>query len=44
MRHFLYPDEYLPSAYQIDYEGLYQKGFRGLIYDIDNTLDRKSVV
>ncbi len=38
MRHFLYPDEYLPSAYQIDYEGLYQKGFRGLIYDIDNTL------
>ena len=29
MRHFLYPDEYLPSAYQIDYEGLYQKGFRG---------------
>ena len=38
MRHFLYPDEYLPSAYQIDYEGLYQTGFRGLIYDIDNTL------
>ena len=38
MRHFLYPDEYLPSAYQIDYEGLYQKGFRGLIYDSDNTL------
>ena len=30
MRHFLYPDEYLPSAYK--------KGFRGLIFDIDNTL------
>lgn len=38
MKHFLYPDEYLPSAYQIDYDTLYQKGFRGLIYDIDNTL------
>ena len=38
MRHFLYPDEYLPSAYQIDYDALFQKGFRGLIFDIDNTL------
>lgn len=38
MRHFLYPDEYLPSAYQIDYDALYKKGFRGLIFDIDNTL------
>ncbi len=38
MKHFLYPDEYLPSAYQIDYDALYQKGFRGLIFDIDNTL------
>lgn len=26
------------SAYSIDYEGLYQKGYRALIYDIDNTL------
>ena len=38
MRHILYPDEYLPSAYQIDYDKLYQKGCRGLIFDIDNTL------
>lgn len=38
MNHILYPDEYLPSAYQIDYDKLYQKGIRGLIFDIDNTL------
>lgn len=33
-----YPDQYLESAYEVDYEGLYQKGFRGVIFDIDNTL------
>ena len=33
-----YPDEWLDSAYIIDYEGLYAGGFRGLIFDIDNTL------
>lgn len=33
-----YPDEYLDSAYEVDYEGLYQRGFRGVIFDIDNTL------
>lgn len=33
-----YPDAYLDSAYEVDYEGLYQKGFRGVIFDIDNTL------
>lgn len=33
-----YPDEYLDSAYEVDYEGLYRKGFRGVIFDIDNTL------
>lgn len=33
-----YPDESADSAYEIDYEGLYEKGFRGLIFDIDNTL------
>lgn len=33
-----YPDEIKNSAYEIDYEDLYKKGFRGLIYDIDNTL------
>lgn len=33
-----YPDEYLDSAYEIDYEDLYKKGYRGVIFDIDNTL------
>lgn len=33
-----FPDEYLNSAYDIDYEGLYREGVRGLLFDIDNTL------
>ena len=33
-----FPDQYLDSAYEIDFEGLYAKGYRGLIFDIDNTL------
>lgn len=33
-----YPDEYLDSTYEIDFEGLYEKGYRGVIFDIDNTL------
>ena len=33
-----YPDHEVDSAYVIDYEGLYAKGYRGIIYDIDNTL------
>ena len=33
-----YPDEWLDSAYVIDYEKLYKEGYRGLIFDIDNTL------
>ena len=33
-----YPDIYIDSAYDIDYEGLYNKGYRGVIFDIDNTL------
>lgn len=33
-----YPDEYLDSTYEIDFETLYQKGYRGVIFDIDNTL------
>ncbi|MCD8105491.1 MAG: YqeG family HAD IIIA-type phosphatase [Lachnospiraceae bacterium] len=33
-----YPDEYLDSAYVVDYAGFYEKGFRGIIFDIDNTL------
>ncbi len=33
-----YPDVYLDSAYDIDYEDMYNKGYRGIIFDIDNTL------
>ena len=33
-----YPDEYLDSAYGIDFEKLYGQGYRGVIFDIDNTL------
>ena len=33
-----FPDEYVDSTYMIDFEKLYQEGYRGLIFDIDNTL------
>ena len=33
-----FPDEYLESAYAVDYEKLYREGYRGLLFDIDNTL------
>lgn len=33
-----YPDEYLDSAYEIDFEAFYRQGMRGVIFDIDNTL------
>ena len=33
-----FPDEYLDSAYSVDYEALYREGYRGLLFDIDNTL------
>ena len=33
-----YPYEYVKSVFLIDYQKLYQKGFRGIIFDIDNTL------
>ena len=33
-----FPDEYLDSTYVIDFEKLYAQGYRGLIFDIDNTL------
>lgn len=34
----LYPKEYVDSTYEIDFESWYQKGYRGVIFDIDNTL------
>ena len=33
-----YPDRMEESAYGIDYEELYGQGYRGIIYDVDNTL------
>lgn len=33
-----YPDEYADSAYKISFEKLYEKGYRGIIFDVDNTL------
>lgn len=33
-----YPDAYVDSAYAIDYEKLYEEGYRGILFDIDNTL------
>lgn len=33
-----YPYEYVESVFAIDYKKLYDLGFRGIIFDIDNTL------
>ena len=38
MLHQFYPDHEADSAYGIDYKTLYEKGYRGIIFDIDNTL------
>lgn len=35
-----YPGEYLDSTYVIDFDRLYEEGYRGIIFDIDNTLCR----
>ena len=33
-----FPDRYVASTYVINFEKLYEEGYRGLIFDIDNTL------
>lgn len=33
-----YPDNEAENAYDIDYEHLYRMGYRGVVFDIDNTL------
>lgn len=33
-----YPDQEAGNAYDIEYEELYQQGYRAVIFDIDNTL------
>lgn len=34
----IFPKEEFGSAYQIPFEEFYEKGYRGIIFDIDNTL------
>lgn len=34
----LYPGEYVDSTYDIDFGELWKEGYRGVIFDIDNTL------
>lgn len=38
MLKILYPYEYAESVFSIDYDKLYKKGYRGILFDIDNTL------
>ena len=38
MLEIFYPDNEAESAYVIDYDNLYRQGYRGVIFDIDNTL------
>lgn len=38
MLRLFYPCAYVESVFVIDYRKLYQKGYRGVIFDIDNTL------
>ena len=33
-----YPDDYMMSTYVVPFEELYEEGYRGVIFDIDNTL------
>ncbi len=33
-----YPDEDADSAYQLDYQKYYDDGYRGILFDVDNTL------
>ena len=38
MLQMFYPHEYVDSVFSIDYDKLYAKGYRGILFDIDNTL------
>lgn len=33
-----YPQEYVDSTYEIPFERLFEEGYRGVLFDIDNTL------
>ena len=38
MLRLLYPGDYVDSVFDIDFAALYETGYRGLLFDIDNTL------
>ncbi len=38
MKSLLYPDDYISSIYDADIKKLYEEGYRGIIFDVDNTL------
>ena len=38
MLHRFYPKRLAESSYVIDYEKLYKEGYRGILFDVDNTL------
>ena len=38
MFEMFFPDEYVVSTYVIPFDKLYEEGYRGVIFDIDNTL------
>ncbi len=38
MLKMFYPSVYYASTYDIDFQEYYDKGFRGIIFDVDNTL------
>ncbi len=33
-----YPNEYLDSVHEVDFKGFHEKGYRAVLFDIDNTL------
>ncbi len=35
---FLYPDEYVRTVFDIDFEQLFLDGYKGVMFDLDNTL------
>lgn len=38
MFQYFYPHDYKDSTYEINFEEYYKKGYRGVLFDIDNTL------
>ena len=33
-----FPDSYVDSLFEVDFEALYRQGYRGILFDVDNTL------